>query len=53
VHGMLLAPLAKFFYLNFALNFALVFARPIIDALAIFALKFNEIILGHNNKCKM
>jgi len=38
---MFMTPLAEFFNLNFALNFALVFARPVIDALAIFALQFD------------
>jgi hypothetical protein len=34
------APFAKFLELDFALNFFLVFARPVIDALAPGALKF-------------
>ena len=44
---MLAAPLAVFFHLDFPLHFFLVFARPITDALARRALKFDQIILGH------
>lgn len=45
---MLFAPRAMLFEFNFAFNFALVFARPVIDALAFFALKFDKIILTHS-----
>jgi hypothetical protein len=38
---MFFTPLAELFDLNFALYFPLVFARPIVDALASFTLKFD------------
>jgi hypothetical protein len=38
MHRMFLAPLTELFKLNFALNFTLVLAAPIINAFAIFAL---------------
>jgi len=38
---MLSAPFAKFFQLNLALYFALVFAGPVIDAFTNSALKFD------------
>jgi len=44
---MRLAPRAMFFELDFALNFAFVFACPMIDAFALGALKFNDIVLRH------
>ena len=50
---MLLTPFAKFLELNFALDFALVLTGPVINALANGALKFNEFVLRHINKCKM
>ena len=45
--SVLLAPLAMFFQLDFALNFTLVLAGPIIDAFALLALKFDQIVLRH------
>jgi len=44
---MLPAPFAEFFDFNFSLNFALVFARPVVDALADCALHFDKILLRH------
>jgi len=38
---MLFAPFTEFFDFNFALNFALVFAGPIVDSFADSALKFD------------
>lgn len=47
MQNMLPAPLAEFFKLDFALDFLFIFARPIVDALARTALKFNKIWLRH------
>ena len=44
---VLFTPLAEFFQLNFALNFALVLTGPVIDTFANGALKFDEIVLRH------
>jgi hypothetical protein len=41
------APFAEFLQFNFSLNFALVFARPVIGSLANSALHFNKIWLRH------
>ena len=46
--GVRFAPLAEFFQLNFPFHFALVLAGPVIDALALGALKFDQIILTHS-----
>ena len=48
MYCMRFAPLAKLFEFNFALNFAFVFARPVIYSFALAALKFDEFILRHN-----
>jgi hypothetical protein len=45
VHGLSLAPLAVLFELYFALNLLLVLAGPVVDALALLALQFDESIL--------
>ncbi len=47
-------PLAVFLELDFSLDFAFVFPRPVVEAFAIRALKFYEIWLRHrstNNEC--
>ena len=44
-----LAPFAKLLELNFSLNSFLIFARPVIDALARGALQFNQKVLAHIN----
>jgi hypothetical protein len=45
---MLFAPLAMLFDFDLALNFPLVLAGPVIDALALFALELENIVLTHN-----
>ena len=40
-----LAPIAKLFELDFALNFLLVFARPVVNAFALTTGEFYEAIL--------
>lgn len=43
------APIAKLRELDFALYFLFIFARPIVDALALGTLEFYQIILRHMN----
>ncbi len=43
--GLLLAPLAPLFELDFALDFLLILATPIVDALASGAGKFDKAVL--------
>lgn len=45
MHGLLLAPLAPFFNLDFSLDFFLVLSAPVVDALAFGAREFYEKIL--------
>jgi len=47
---VLAAPWAILFQFNFPFNFALIFASPMIDAFAFFALQFKYIVLGHKIK---
>jgi len=47
MRGMFFAPLAKFFQLDFPLNFFLVFAAPIADSFTALTLELDKIILGH------
>jgi len=47
VNGALHAPLAKFFELDFPLNFLFVFFAPVVDAFADRAGEFDEAVLGH------
>jgi len=47
VDGLLPAPLAEFLKLDLTFNKFLVLARPVVDALAISARKFNKLFLCH------
>ena len=47
VHRRSTAPLAELIELNFARHQLLVFARPIVDALAFAALQLYKAVLGH------
>ena len=51
--GLLAAEFAKLLKRKLALNFADIFAHPVVVALAHCTLQTNEIWLGHNGKCKM
>jgi len=48
VDSALLAPFAIFFVFKLALHFLFVFFRPVVNALAFTAQKFNQIILTHS-----
>jgi hypothetical protein len=50
MHGLLAAPLAPFFKLDFTLDELLVFGRPIVNALAVLAGEADKAVLRHNEE---